>query len=169
MKKTGIFYGSTTGTTETIAKQIATLLNIQDTDLFNVAGTNIDAIDAYEVLLLGSSTWGFGDLQDDWEGFLDLLKNKDLTDKTVALFGCGDGSAYDTTFCDAIGIIYEALQNSGCQFCGEWPVDDYNFSESKAVVDGKFVGLALDVSDDLNLSDERMNKWTTELRKKCLI
>lgn len=169
MKKTGIFFGTTTGTTETISKQIATLLDIHDSDLFNVADANIDAIDAYEVLLLGSSTWGFGDLQDDWEGFLNRLKEKDLTDKTVALFGCGDGSAYDTTFCDAIGIIYEALQNSGCRFCGEWPTNDYNFSESKAVVDGHFVGLALDVSDDLNLSDERLNKWTAQLRKECLM
>lgn len=37
MKKTGIFYGSTTGTTETVAKQIAGLLGIDSNDIHNVA------------------------------------------------------------------------------------------------------------------------------------
>lgn len=169
MKKAGIFYGSTTGTTETVAKQIAVLLDINDADIFNVADANVDSTDAYEVLLLGTPTWGYGDLQEDWESFLDQLKNKDLMNKTVALFGCGDASAYDSSFCDAIGILYEGLQNSGCKFCGNCPTDDYNFSESKAVVDGQFVGLAIDAGETPNQTDERINKWVTRFKSECLM
>lgn len=39
MKKTGIFYGSTTGNTENVAEKIATALGIGKTDLYNVADT----------------------------------------------------------------------------------------------------------------------------------
>ena len=106
MKKTGIFYGSTTGTTEILAKQIATLLDVADADIYDVANAEVASVNAYEVLILGSPTWGLGELQDDWYSFLDKLKKVNLNGKTVALLGCGDSSSYDTTFCDAIGIIY---------------------------------------------------------------
>ena len=78
MKKTGIFYGSTTGTTETIARQIATLLDVSDADIYDVANAEVSSVDAYEVLILGSSTWGLGELQDDWYSFLDKLKKTNL-------------------------------------------------------------------------------------------
>ena len=41
MKKTGIFYGSTTGTTEILAKQIATLLDVADADIYDVANAEV--------------------------------------------------------------------------------------------------------------------------------
>ena len=168
MKKTGIFYGSTTGTTETIARQIATLLDVSDADIYDVANAEVSSVDAYEVLILGSSTWGLGELQDDWYSFLDKLKKTNLSGKTVALFGCGDSSSYDTTFCDAIGIIYEELQNSGCSFCGDCDTEGYTFSDSKAVVNDRFVGLALDEMNESDRTEERLNKWTDQLKQSCL-
>ena len=54
MKKTGIFYGSTTGTTESLAKQIATLLDVADADIYDVANAEVASVNAYEVLILGS-------------------------------------------------------------------------------------------------------------------
>ena len=67
MEKVHVVYGSTTGTTETIALRLA---NDFGTRAINIAGADVSAFDA-EVLLLGSSTWGCGDLQDDWYGGLD--------------------------------------------------------------------------------------------------
>lgn len=67
--KTGIFFGSTLGTTENIAGQIATALRISPDDIHNVADTDPSAVQGYDCLLLGSSTWGAGDLQDDWYDF----------------------------------------------------------------------------------------------------
>ena len=68
--KTGIFYGSTTGDCERIAKSLAAKLGA---DLHNVSELSDAALQAYDLILLGSSTWGYGDLQDDWEGAISKL------------------------------------------------------------------------------------------------
>ena len=105
MKKTGVFYGSTTGTTESVARTIAEKLGIPSSDVYNVSKMTADVAGSYEALILGTSTWGDGELQDDWYGFLDQLKAQDLSGKKVALFGCGDSGSYPDTCCDAVGLI----------------------------------------------------------------
>lgn len=66
MKKTGVFYGSSTGTCEELANQIAEKLGVSSTDVHSVDKMTADKIKEYEVLVLGTSTWGDGELQDDW-------------------------------------------------------------------------------------------------------
>ena len=92
MEKIGIFYGSTTGITESVAYRLAELMHVKKEDIHDVARSKPSEIGQYELLLLGSSTWGSGDLQDDWYDFLDGIEILDLKDKTIALFGCGDQS-----------------------------------------------------------------------------
>ena len=118
MKTIGIFYGSSTGTTEGIAKRIAEKLGVEDKDIHDVSNASPADVAPYEILLLGCSTWGAGDLQDDWDSYLGKLKKLDLSEKTVALFGCGDSASFSDTFCDAIGTIYSDLRNTGCKFIG---------------------------------------------------
>ena len=163
---TGIFYGSTTGSTEAVAQDIAKQLGIADADVHNVADASADETDKYDLLVLGSPTWGNGDLQDDWYGFLDRLKTRDLTGRKVALFGCGDSESYCDTFCDGMGILYEDLKDSGCSFIGnKVGTDGYSFSSSIAVVNGAFVGLALDEVNESDKTAERIDNWTAELKK----
>ena len=88
MKKTGIFYGSTTGTTESVAGRIADVLGISSADVHDVSKLTAELVSGYEVLLLGTSTWGDGELQDDWYDGVKVLKGMDLSDKLVGLFGC---------------------------------------------------------------------------------
>jgi flavodoxin I len=164
MKKTGIFYGSSTGTTEDIAGRIAAGLGISPADMYNVDSAKVEDVIPYEVLLLGSSTWGAGDLQDDWEGFLPKLKKADLTGKTVAIFGTGDSSSYCDSFCDAIGVIYKELQNTGCTFCGSVAADGYSFDDSVAVTDGQFAGLPIDEVNEDNETGARIDRWVNQLR-----
>ena len=83
----GIFYGSTTGNTEAAANDIAAALGVDAANVHNVGETSADTVAQYDTLLLGSSTWGSGDLQDDWYDFLDALKAQDLAGKKIALFG----------------------------------------------------------------------------------
>ena len=85
MKKTVVVYGSSTGTCESIANTIADKLG---TEAINVADMTADTIADNDVLLLGTSTWGAGELQDDWYDGIDVLKEADLEGKTVAIFGC---------------------------------------------------------------------------------
>ena len=168
MKKTGVFYGSSSGTTEDVAQRIATLLGISSDDVYNVGDAPVSAVAPYDVLLLGTSTWGAGDLQDDWDSFLPKLKKVDLSGKVIALFGTGDSSSFGDTFCDGIGIIYKQLKDTGATFAGTVPVDGYTFDSSEAVVDGVFVGLPLDELNEDSLTDTRISQWIAQLKAEGL-
>ncbi|MCF2575062.1 flavodoxin FldA [Phocaeicola barnesiae] len=165
MKRIGIIYGSTTGTCESLANQLATCLGVSDNDVHSADKLTDALVSAYDVLILGTSTWGDGELQDDWYDGIKVLKQADLNGKTVALFGCGDSEAYCDTFCDGMGILYEDLKDSGCTFLGNRvSTDDYTFSSSIAVVDGTFVGLALDDVNESAKTAGRIQAWADELK-----
>ncbi len=147
-----------TGTTESAANEIAARLGVAADDVHNVADVSADEAERYDLLLLGSSTWGCGELQDDWYGFLDALKSKDLTGRKVGLFGCGDSGSYPDTFCDAIGIIYDALQSAGCSFVGALAPEDYLALGSRACRDGRLLGLVIDENAPASNAG-RMDTW----------
>ena len=162
MKKTAIFYGSTSGNCEGIANKIAEALGVSD--VFSASQLDAAKLAEYDNLLLGSSTWGCGDLQDDWYDGVDVIKSSDLSGKTVAVFGCGDSSGFSSTYCDAIGTLYEAAKGAGANMIGAVSTDGYTFDESTSVVDGKFVGLALDEDNESDKTDERITAWVEEIK-----
>ncbi len=164
MAKIAIIYGSTMGNTESAASQIADALASHDVSLINVSDMTDETLNAFPNLILGTSTWGCGDLQDDWECELSTLKSANLTGKVVALFGCGDASSYPDTFVDGIGTLYEAAKEAGATVVGS-VVDDYSYSSSTAVVDGEFVGLPLD-DDSADQNDERIAQWCESINSK---
>ena len=155
---TGIFYGSSTGNTESLAKDIAAKLGVAATDVFDVAKVSADKVCAYDRILLGSSTWGLGELQDDWYGFITQLKKENLTGKKVGLFGCGDSASYPDTFCDAVGLIHEELEGSGCSFIGGVDATGYAPADSKAFDGDKVLGLLAD-DDEPGKTDARLDAW----------
>lgn len=165
MKKIGIFYGSSTGTCEELAGMIADRLGVDKGDVHSADRLSADLVARYDVLLLGTSTWGDGELQDDWYDGIRVLNSSDLTGKDVALFGCGDSESYADTFCDAMGLLYEGLKGCGCHFIGGGvSADGYMFSSSVAVVDGNFVGLALDEVNESDRTPQRIDDWIATLR-----
>ena len=161
MKKTLVIYGSSTGTCQSIAEKIAAKLGEEAID---VANLNADAVSEAENLILGTSTWGAGELQDDWVDGLETLKGLDLNGKTVALFGCGDAESYGDTFCGAMAEIYNGIKDKGVTFVGAVPTDGYTFDDSEAVIDGKFVGLALDDVNEDDKTDERIDAWIDSIK-----
>lgn len=166
MKKTGIFYGSSTGTCEDLANQIADKMGVAASNVYSADKLSADLVKEYDLLILGTSTWGDGELQDDWYDGIKVLKSADLSFKSIALFGCGDSESYCDTFCDGMGILYEDLKDSGCSFIGnKVGTDGYSFSSSIAVVNGAFVGLALDEVNESDKTAERIDNWTAELKK----
>lgn len=164
MKKTGIFYGSTTGTTESVARLIADKLGIAPADVHEVTQLDTALAESYEALILGTSTWGDGELQDDWYDGLKVLQGAHLSGKIVALFGCGDSESYSDTFCDAMGLLYEGLKDSGCTFVGAVDDSGYTYSASVAATDGLFVGLALDDVNESDRTDDRVSAWAAQLQ-----
>ncbi len=163
MGKTAIIYGSTTGTTEDIAGRIASQLNVGKEDIYEISKVTADTVAPYDTLLLGTSTWGSGDLQDDWYDGVETLKGADLAGKKIALFGCGDASSYSDTFCSAMGTIYNDLKDSGATFVGRVDPSDYTFDSSDAIVDGQFVGLPIDEVNEPEKTDDRISSWVASL------
>ncbi len=163
MKKTAIVYGTSTGNTQSVAEMINSHLDNQ-AELINVDGASASDLAAYDFLFLGTSTWGLGDLQDDWEGFVSQLQSLDLQGKQVALFGLGDADAYPDTFVDGMGAIYQAIANKGCELVGMVSVDDYSYDASTAEVDSQFVGLPIDEDNESDKTGERVEAWIGSLR-----
>ena len=163
---TAIFFASTTGNSEEIANKISTALD--GVKVFDLAGTKIEEMNNYNKLILGGSTWGDGELNDDWEdAWIDFCK-LDLSNKTIALFGLGDQESYSYEFCSALGIIYEQLLSSKVNVIGFTSTEGYYHDASKAQIDDKFVGLILDEDNQSDLTDKRINNWVNEIKKDIL-
>ena len=120
-------------------------------------------VSANQNLILGTSTWGAGELQDDWYDGLKTLQAADLSGKTIAIFGCGDCSTYSDTFVGGIGELYNGIKDSGAHFIGSVETSGYTFDDSEAVVGGKFVGLPLDDINEDNKTDERIDAWVAQI------
>ena len=163
---TAIFFASSTGNSEEIANKIASALG--EIEIFDLAGTKIEKLNDYDKLILGCSTWGDGELNDDWEDKWSDFCKLDLSNKTIALFGLGDQESYSYEFCSALGIIYEQLLSSKAKIIGFTSTEGYYHDASKAQIDDKFIGLILDEDNQSDLTDERINKWVNEIKKDIL-
>ena len=137
MKSIGIFYGSTTGTTEQVAMEIAEALGVAEADVHDVTKSAPSEVGAYEVLLFGASTWGDGDLQDDMQDFL-----------------------------NGVGQMYGQLVKTGATMIGQYNADGYDFSKSEAVSDGHAVGLVIDNVNHENLTPKKISEWTAEIKRQ---
>ena len=166
MNKTCIIYGSSTGTCEELASRIAGKLGVDSSDVLEAASISSEQLDGYQNLILGTSTWGAGELQDDWYDGVAVIKKNNLSGKTVAIFGCGDSEGYSDTFCGGMAELYNAAKEAGANVIGSVSTDGYTFDDSEAVVDGKFVGLALDEVNEDNKTDERIDAWVGEIAPK---
>ena len=161
MKSTVVIYGSSTGTCQNIAQNIAGKLGVEAIDV--TALTN-DVVKANDNLILGTSTWGAGDMQDDWYDGIKVLKSAGLQGKMVAIFGCGDSESYSDTFCGGMRELYNAAQKEGATIIGSVDASDYTYDDSEAVVDGHFVGLALDDVNEDDKTENRIEAWITAIK-----
>lgn len=160
MSKTIVVYGSTTGTCESIAQTLGDQLGAE---VINVSDLTANQLAEADNIVLGTSTWDAGELQDDWYDGVNVVKSANLSGKRVALFGCGDSASYSDTFCGGMKELYDAAVAAGATVVGAVPTDGYTFDDSDAVVDGQFVGLALDDVNEDDKTLERISAWLPAL------
>ena len=110
-----IVFASMSGTTELMAHTIASELTKAGDQVTVKDAFEADAEElmSYERILVGSYTWGDGDLSDEITDFYDELATIDLTGKMAVAFGSGDTS-YEY-FARAVDILEEALKTQGCE------------------------------------------------------
>ena len=171
MTKIGVFFGTDTGNTRRVAKDITTALGA--TKAVNVRNATVADMLAYDILILGTPTYGegllpglsTGNATESWEEFLPTLAGQNFSGKKVAIYGLGNQKSYPDEFVDAMFYLYEQFKQCGATLIGAWGTDGYHFQASKAVIDGRFIGLALDQENQKDLTPERLDAWLKMLVK----
>lgn len=168
MPRIGVFYGSNTGNTRRVAKMIKKRFD-DDTMAapMNINKATADDLAAYPLLILGTPTLGDGQLpgrssdcdEESWEEAMERLDGVDLSGRTVALFGLGDQVGYPNEFVDALMEVHDFVVDRGARVVGSWPTEGYKFKHSRAVVDGRFVGLAIDMDNQKDQTEARVEAW----------
>ncbi|XBC41549.1 MAG: flavodoxin FldA [Buchnera aphidicola (Kaburagia rhusicola rhusicola)] len=163
----GIFFGSDTGNTEKIAMRIQTCLGKNISTIYDIADSKQEDIEQYNTIILGVSTWYYGELQCDWDDFLPIFKKINFYNKTIAFFGCGDQEDYSEYFCDGMGILFNNIKKTHVNFIGKWSTNDYFFDDSKALHNNQyFLGLAIDEDRQPKKSEKRVIEWTQQLKEE---
>ncbi|GGC06188.1 flavodoxin [Marinobacterium zhoushanense] len=165
MNKIGLFYASTTGNTESIAERIAGVIDGVSVELHDIATAGVESISGYDLLILGISTWDFGELQEDWDAEWETLSGVDFTGRKVALFGVGDQIGYGEWFLDAMGMLAERVVAQGGELVAPWPIEGYEFDASRALNEAgdSFVGLALDEDAQPGETGGRIERWVPQV------
>ncbi len=169
MSRIGLFYGSKRGDTADAAEKIKEAFDKVEKDLvdvYNVKKVDLSRMEEYDKLILGSSTWEEGSLQMHWIRAISQMDALDLSGKQVAVFGLGNQSEFSTTFQTAMGTLATKARSQGAELVGLWPIDGYEFDESPAVEDGRFVGLALDNANQYELTEDRIKTWVRQLTRE---
>lgn len=167
MNKIGIIFGTDTGTTRLIAKKIAKKLGDLADKPVNINRIGLDELMQYDFLILGTPTYGYGQLpgkdtniaDGSWAEILPELQKADLSGKVVALYGLGNRDKYGDRFADSLFYLYEAVKNAGATVIGSWGTEGYDYQFSKSEVDGRFVGLVIDHNSQGLLTDQRIDEW----------
>lgn len=154
-----VIYGSSTLNTEYVSQRLVAAFGSDQADLHNVKDIDPSLVEDRDGLVFVTSTWGTGDLQDDWELFLPRMEDLSFENKVVGLVGVGDQDNYPETFCDSIAILYELVTRNGGRVVGATDTEGYSFKKSKALREGRFVGLVLDEDNQADHTDQRIRDW----------
>jgi len=165
MIKIGIFYSFNSKKTARAAEKISEELGTE----FNLVQVNAEELTeevflSFNNLILGVPTWFDGELPNYWDEFVPALEDLDLTGKTIAIFGLGNQVEYPENFGDAVGIMAELVQERGAKLIGSTSTDGYTFESSRAITEGKFVGLLLDQESQPRLSKDRVAEWVSDIK-----
>ncbi|KXK21548.1 MAG: putative flavodoxin [Chloroflexi bacterium OLB15] len=167
MAPIGLFYGSNTGNTESVAyimKEEFDKILPGGVDVHNIGRSTPEDILRYNYIIIGIPTWNTGELQDDWDAFMPKFNSMDMKGKKVALFGLGDQNGYGFNFQDAVGIVADKVMERGAQVWGLWSTNGYQFEESKARAEEFFLGLAIDEVGQTELTRGRVQQWVKEVK-----
>lgn len=163
MKKIGLFYGTGTNKTAAVAKKIKETFD-NKIEVIPVADARKEDFESYDNIIAGAATWFDGELPTLWDEALPELESLDLTGKKVAIFGLGDQAGYPDNFVDGIGILADLFTSRGATLVGQTSPDGYTFTQSRALRNGKFQGLAIDIENQPDLTDERIQRWVKQIQ-----
>jgi flavodoxin I len=169
MSKIAIFYGPVGGAVNRVADKIKEAIGEDKVAMVAVKNASAADIEKYDKIIFGLSTvgkdtWDSSFSSNDWARFLPEIAKVDYSNKTIAIFGLGDHVTYAHGFVDHIGLLGKELMANGAVLVGQVDTKGYEFDESEAVVNGKFIGLPVDEDFEPELTDERVSNWIELIR-----
>jgi flavodoxin I len=169
MKKTVLLYWAPGGNVEIAARQIYREFGTNELEIADVASFDVNRLNDFENFIFGGATigadvWTDAKRSNRWNEFFVRAEKISIAGKKVALFGLGDQVLYPDHFVDTLGYLKEFVDKKGAQLVGKWPVDGYEFTDSEGVIDGMFVGLALDEDQQPELTPSRVEAWVKQIK-----
>lgn len=170
MKKVALLYGPQGGYTEKVAQMIAQEYG-ESVVLFQVKEVTPEDLEAYDHFIfggptVGKHTWSGIEHKNDWDIFLARMDEYVWEGKRCAIFGLGDQVGYAHHFVDDIGTIANRLMEAGAQLVGKVSSEGYDFQDSKAFVNGQFLGLPIDEDNEPEKTLPRIQNWVMQLKKE---
>jgi flavodoxin I len=166
MANIGIFCGTAGGTSMMVADALAEAFDVEEVINMEEDFDSIEQFEDFDVLFIGSSTWGQGDVHFSWvDPQLELEDEEmDLSGKTVAFFGAGDSIKHGEHFCSALGKLHKTFTKLGAKTVGFVDASDYKYEFSLAEKDGKLCGLAIDQHNEKDKTEDRIENWVSQLK-----
>lgn len=171
MANIGIFCGTAGGTSLKIAEALKKAFDVEEVINMEEDFDDVEQLLEYDILFIGSSTWGQGDVHHEWVDPLFEINSDgiDFSGKTVAFFGAGDSVKHGEHFCSALGKLHSTFTTAGAKAVGFIPKDDYAYEFSLAEIDGKFCGLGIDEHNEADKTDERIENWISILKSELTL
>jgi len=169
MSKIGIFFGPLKGSVNRVADKVKVALGEQNVELISVNDASASDLEKYDRIIFGISTvgketWDSNYSNTDWSKFFPNISKVDFSGKTVAIFGLGDHITYSSYFVNAVGVLAKELLKKSATIVGQVDTAGYEFDDSEAVIDGKFIGLPIDEDFEPELTDERVSNWVNSIK-----
>ncbi|WP_334075847.1 MULTISPECIES: flavodoxin [Paenibacillus] len=138
MSKIIIVYASLTGNTEEMAELIAEGIREAGAtaDLKMVEDCSAFRLTEYDAFLLGTYTWGDGELPDEFMDFAEEMEEIPLQGSTAAVFGSGD-TTY-RLYCGAVDELAEQLRKLGATIVQDSLKVEYGPSPEEKVLCREF-------------------------------
>lgn len=169
MDKTAIFFGPLDGAVHRVAEKLKNAIGEEKIELIPIKDATVEDLNKFDKIIFGISTVGKETWESvytnvDWAKFLPEIEKVRYEGKTLAIYGLGDHITYGTTFVDHIGLLGRKLLDNGAILVGQVPADKYEYIDSEAVIDDKFIGLPVDEDFEPELTDERVSNWVDQIK-----
>lgn len=172
MANVGVFFGTSTGSTEDVADMLAEKLGAEGPFDVDDGDSIVETFKKYDSLIVGTPTWNTGaDTERSGTGWDELYYSSmeglpGLEGKNVAVFGLGDSVSYAENFSDAAGELHDVFEALGCKMHGFVSQEGYLHEDSKSIRGDKFCALLLDAVNQEDLTEERVDNWIEQLTQE---